>query len=133
MKKISTIGLLMASMFILVAAGCQKELAVNDSVLALWNATSWWEGTIGATCDGGFSVKWADGSTPTCIVKANVLAKRVPEAGSVKVGDVLLAKWTGSAFYDAKVTKIDGAAYTVEYTSDKSTKDALAVTDLRLK
>lgn len=133
MRKISAIGLLAASLFILVAAGCQKELAVGDSVVALWNSSSWWEGTVGATCEGGFSVKWADGSSPTCIAKANVVANKTPAAGSVKVGDVLLAKWAGSAFYDAKITKADGATYSVEYTSDKSTKDGLAVVDLRLK
>ncbi len=133
-----------------VAAGCQSEAPApapaaqpavtapvskykaGDSVLAIWSsATTWYEGTVGASCPTGVLVTWSDGSAPTCNPDSKIVPNKTVAKADAKVGTKVYAQWSGTGFYEAEITKVSGDMYSVKYTSDSTTKDDLKLSQLR--
>ncbi len=147
-RKTLTAAILAASVFAFsVAAGCQpaplsvetpayktpsaSTFKAGDSVVAVWSGPMWYEGTVNGPCATGVEVKWTDGSAPSCVTESSIRPNKNLLAGNVKVGDKVLAQWTGNSFYVAEVTKADSGTYSVKYTSDSATKDGLTLSQLR--
>ncbi len=106
----------------------------GESVLAIWSsATTWYEGTVGASCPTGVLVTWSDGSAPTCNPDSKIAPNKPVAKADAKVGAKVYAQWSGTGFYEAEITKVSGDMYTVKYTSDSTTKDSLKLTQLRAK
>lgn len=72
---------------------------VGDKVFGEWASKTWYAGEIDRTCDGGFNVKFTDGGEK-CLPEAQLIED---EVNKVNVGTKVIAKWTGSAYYDAEI------------------------------
>jgi len=130
------ISLLVVSSFLMMfAAGCSPKapeaIKAGDAVMALWSGNSWYLGTADTACDTGLNVKWADGTSPSCVATANVVRDVAATKETAIVGANVYAKWAGSAFYKATVTAVNGDKYSVKY-YDGFTKDDLTLADLRM-
>jgi hypothetical protein len=103
-----------ATALVLVGAGCgaASNFAVGDDVYSEWTSKSWYTASVTKTCDKGWEVKYDDGSTK-CNSEAELIMDKAPK--KAKVGDKVIAKWTGSAYYDATVDSINEDVYTVKY------------------
>lgn len=131
---IKALGTIVIGMTI-TAAGCQalpSGFKNGDKVVALWSGTQWYEGTTEGTCDKGYTVKWADGTSPSCVLSEKVVANKVLTKETATVGTPVFAKWAGWALYEAKISAVNGDKYSVEY-YDGSKKDNLKLDDLRGK
>lgn len=129
MKKLS---LLTASLFalVLVGAGCASSpFAVGDSVLGNWKGGSrWWEAKVTAVQDGQVSVTYDSDKTTDTLAEMAV-AHAPTKAASVKVGDMVVAKWSNNLFYGGKVTAVKDGMATVAWT-DGSTPTDVALTNI---
>ncbi len=125
----------MSSILMIFAAGCGPKvpapIKAGDAVMALWSGSSWYLGTADTACATGLNVKWADGSSASCVATASIVHEVVATKDTAVVGANVYAKWYGSAFYKAKVTAINGDKYSVQY-DDGSKKDDLTLADLRM-
>ncbi len=125
----------MSSVLMMFAAGCSSKapeaIKAGDAVMALWSGNSWYLGTADTACDTGLNVKWADGTSPSCVATASIVRDVAATKDTAVVGASVYAKWYGSAFYKAKVTAINADKYSVEY-YDGSKKDDLSLGDLRM-
>jgi hypothetical protein len=135
MSKKAILGLVVGMLF--VVTGCKSTPAPvgiqpGDKVVALWSGSSWYEGIAEATCDKGFSVKWNDGTPASCVVAEKVLANKEATKENAKVGTAVFAKWSGVAFYDGKISAVNGDKYNVDFT-DGTKKADLSLSELRLK
>ncbi len=100
---------------LLIGGGCAaNKFAVGDSVYAEWTSKTWYAGSIDKTCDKGFNVKFDDGDQK-CVSTNQLVKNAVPSKGKVKVGTKVLAKWTGTPYYDAEVISITNGTYKVKY------------------
>lgn len=113
-------------------AATTSKFKQGDSVVALWSGSSWYLGKVGASCEGGFMIAWNDGSTPSCVKEASITPIRPPTKEVAKVGTAVYGKWSGNAYCDAKITKVDGAKYSITC-SDNYKKDGLGLIDLLMK
>ena len=91
----------------------QQVWEADERVLAEWANKAWYPGKIGSKCKDGYQILYDDGDTK-CAAPHEITAEEVPTIDDLAVGTLVLAAW-GSAFYPAKVTKIDGSTYNVEY------------------
>lgn len=127
--------LVMSSVVMMFAAGCSQKapeaIKAGDAVMALWSGNSWYLGTADTACDTGLNVKWADGTSPSCVATASVVRDTAATKDTAVVGANVYAKWEGSAFYKATVTAVNGDKYSVKY-YDGFTKDDLTLADLRM-
>lgn len=127
MKKISFFFL---SVFLFVACGGVSQLQAGDTVLADWYQDNWHAARLVAICkdaDGreGWTVDYDDnfydsseGTEPVCYGIDKIVLNAAPAAGTVKVGDTVLAEWVEDAYYSAKVEKIEGEEYAVKFVTD---------------
>lgn len=134
-KKILIPLILTASVFLIFAAGCGPKgptpVKAGDAVIALWSGNSWYLGTADAACDKGLNIKWADGTSPTCVLTTDIFHDTTATKDTAVVGANVYAKWYGSAFYKATITAVKGDKYSVKY-YDGITKDDLTLADLRM-
>jgi hypothetical protein len=132
MNMIRVAGSLMA-ISLLTAAGCSGGgYETGAAVIAEWSPNSYYEGTVGGTCEGGYNVKWNDGSADKCVEASKVVSNKPATKEDVKVGSTVFAKWSMS-YWMATVTAVSGDTYSVEYTADKTKKDGLTLADLKLR
>jgi len=137
--KYSFLGAL--SVLALIGAGCTQNISLNGTsgfdseknepkvevlgagskVFAQWKDQTWYHGTINNICDQGFNVIFDDGNQK-CVGEGQVFFDKSPKEDQLKVGSKVIAKWTGTAYYDAEVIKMNGANYTVRY-YDKMERD----------
>lgn len=114
------------------AAEVTTKFKVGDKVEARWKGGSYYKGTIAAVnADGTYNINYDDGDKESNVKEMNIklqatAAAEAPVGGTkFKVGDKVLANWkSGSRWWEAKVTGIDGPAISVKYDSD-STTDSL--------
>lgn len=100
---------------LLIGAGCGASgFKVGDSVYAEWVPKTWYAGTIDGTCDKGYHVSFDDGDDK-CVSENQLVQNDIPAKSKISVGTNVLAKWTGTPFYDATVIEIDGDTYKVQY------------------
>ena len=107
----------LAFSLLLIGGGCAgsaSQFAVGDNVYGEWTSQKWYAGTIDKTCDAGFNVKYDDGDE-SCLAPDQLIHNVAPKKNQVKVGTTVIAKWTGTPFYDATVASIDGDTYKVKY------------------
>jgi len=125
----------MSSAVMMFAAGCSPKapaaVKAGDAVMALWSGNSWYLGTADTACDTGLNVKWADGTSPSCVATASIFHEVAATKDTAVVGANVFAKWYGSAFYKATVTAVNADKYSVKY-YDGITKDDLTLADLRM-
>lgn len=88
-----------------------SKFKTGDTVVAVWSGSSWYKGKIEGTCANGLTVKWDDGSTPSCVPEAKINALKSITKADAKVDTAVFAKWSGSAYCDAKITKVSGDKY----------------------
>ncbi len=122
----------LAVSLLLIGGGCASSvapLAVGDNVFAEWTSQKWYSGTIDKTCDLGFNVAF-DESGEKCVAPDQIIRNVVPKEGKVKVGTKVIAKWTGTPYYDAEVTSISDDVYTVTYYD--GAKYDVSLSELRL-
>ncbi len=115
-----------------VSVTTTSKFKQGDAVVALWSGSSWYTGKIGPSCDQGFMIAWSDGSTSSCIKEVSISAARTMTKDAAKVGTAVYGKWSGSAYCDAKITKVVGTKYNITC-SDNYKKDNLTLEDLLLK
>lgn len=102
-----------------LAACSSKVIATGDVVWAQWGENSWYHGTVGSGCADGFTVNFDDG-TDGCYPTGKIVSDSAP--ASVGVGDDVVARWTDSVYYTAKVTAVSGDTVSVAY-GDGTTGD----------
>ena len=93
--------------------GAQESYSEGDRILAEWSNKDWYLGKIGSSCSDGYQILYDDGDTK-CATLNEITPDIEPAAADITIGSLILASW-GSAYYPAKVTRIDGAEYSVEY------------------
>lgn len=112
MNKRTLIFALGAVVLFVFAACSSRVVATGDAVWAQWGENSWYHGTVGPGCADGFTVNFDDG-TDGCYPTAKIVTDAAP--GSVSVGDDVVARWTDSVYYTAKVYAVSGDTISVEY------------------
>lgn len=106
----------------------QQSWEKDDRVLAEWANKAWYKGKIESDCDEGYQILYDDGDTKCCAVY-EIITDEIPAATAVEVGTLVLAQWA-NAYYPAKVTGINGSAYSVVYFD--SYKNTLELGQLRI-
>lgn len=102
---------------LLIGAGCvgsASKLAIGNNVYGEWTSQKWYSGTITETCDNGFTVAYDEGDQ-SCLAPDQIIHNKIPKKSQAKVGTKVIAKWTGTPYYDAEIVKIEGSTYTVKY------------------
>jgi hypothetical protein len=113
-KGIIALVVLAALVVIYFLAMGNKGYSVGDKVFGEWISKTWYAGTIDKTCDAGFSIKFTDGSEK-CLSEAQLIKDKEPGASALSVGTKVIAKWTGSAFYDAEIAEKNSDKFKVKY------------------
>lgn len=102
MKGLIALVVLIALVAIYFVAMSGSAYKVGDNVYGEWASKTWYAGTIDRTCEDGFNVKFSDGGEK-CLPEAQLIADEVPSASKLSPGTKVIAKWTGSAYYDAEI------------------------------
>ena len=99
-----------------------RHIKVGDLVVARWMGHSFFEGKAQLLTAQRITVAWSDGSTPTEVDRTDVMLVPLPGAKpTAKVGNLVLAKWTGTVtnkWYGAEVIAVDEGVVKVRYIID---------------
>lgn len=100
---------------------------VGEKVIANWKkGDKWWGATVTAIDGPAVTVTYEDGIVETL---GSISVAHIPSApAKVKVGDKVVAKWSGGGYWNATVTELLGTKATVTW-SDKTTQEVL-LTDI---
>lgn len=94
-------------------------ISIGDKILAERKiSTTVNTASITDTCDGGFSVRYYDGSED-CLKTSQIIKDVLSELGSYKVGSKVVAQYgNANIYYTASVISINGDVVTVKYYDD---------------
>jgi len=99
-----------------------RPIKVGDLVVARWMGHSFYEGKAKLLTAQRVTVAWSDGSRPTEVDRTDVMLVPLPGGKpTVKEGDLVLAKWTGTVtnqWYSAEVIAVDEGVVKVRYLLD---------------
>ncbi len=104
----------LAMSLLLLGAGCSSGLSAGDQVYAEWVPKTWYTASVTGTCDAGYQVEYDDG-TKKCHGAVQLIKDKPASRGDVQVGTKVIAKWTGTPYYDAEVIEISDGTYKVQY------------------
>lgn len=118
--------ILFAVLVLFTACNSSPKFKINDVVLADWYQGNWHIGKVTEECkEGGWKVAFNDNfynssgdKKPVCYTVDKLIKNVAPSASAIKSGDIVLAEWMEDAYYTAKIQKIDGDKYSVEFVSD---------------
>ena len=102
---------------------------VGAAVLANASGDTWNSGTVTASTSDSITVKLDGSTTLGSVFTGDKVALKPLGPQAVKVGDVVVAKWTDSSWWLATVTKVDGSKVEVRY-SDNTNGDDLTNADI---
>lgn len=110
-------------------AGGAPAVGVGSVVYAPWDNGVWYHGKVDKKCDRGLHVVLDDGDE-SCAAPGELVLDVVPAAGSIRVGTLVIAKWSDD-YWAGTVTAVKGTTASIEFIDGD--KGEAKVSELRIR